>query len=538
MNMLNRNCKTSFVKPEFLKKAQRVNPRLYDIGCYNDNLALMLAPEYDDLIHIAQESRSKLITNLQCDYLEQIEKCDRLEKELSKRSKNVNNKAFNELSKRFSALEQHSINFELALQQRQENLNNESVCKEKDSTSFRELNVKYFEIQDLKAHLRDKNIAMSELKKLIEKLKGKFLIKIILFIIDSGCSKHMTGNLKLLSNFVEKFLGTVKFRNDQIAPILGYGDLVQGNITIKRVYYVKGLNQNLFSNDTSTPNPICLMAKATSSQACLWHRRLSHMNFDTINLLSKNDIVTSLPKLKFVKDHLCSSCKLGKAKRLHAQVRTVKTDKGTKFLNKTLHEYFAKEGYSTQSKTYRVYNMRTRVIIETIHVNFDELPHMASDQISSDPILKCQTMALEQDSLSPIPRSQENVPQTEKTVTTSNELDFLFSPMFDELFNGSSKVVSKFSVGPAADARNNCQQQNTIPSTSTNVDDGSSKVVSKSSAVLAADARNNHQQQNTTSSTSTTIDAPASQAPIHAPTVTITENINQAETQVENVQVE
>ncbi|GKA27992.1 hypothetical protein Tco_0714160 [Tanacetum coccineum] len=44
-----------------------------------------------------------------------------------------------------------------------------------------------------------------------------------------------------------KFLGTVKFRNDQIAPILGYGDLVQGTITIKRVYYVEGLNHNLFS---------------------------------------------------------------------------------------------------------------------------------------------------------------------------------------------------------------------------------------------------------------------------------------------------
>ncbi|GJZ97785.1 hypothetical protein Tco_0670238, partial [Tanacetum coccineum] len=60
MNMLNRNCKTSFVKPEFLKKAQRVNPRLYDIGCYNDNLALMLAPESDETIRLAQESRSKL----------------------------------------------------------------------------------------------------------------------------------------------------------------------------------------------------------------------------------------------------------------------------------------------------------------------------------------------------------------------------------------------------------------------------------------------------------------------------------------------
>nr|GEW37917.1 retrotransposon protein, putative, Ty3-gypsy subclass [Tanacetum cinerariifolium] len=145
--------------------------------------------------------------------------------------------------------------------------------------------------------------------------------------------------------------------NDQIAPILGYGDLVQGAVMIKRVYYVEGLNRNLFSvgqfcnadlevafrkstcyirdlkgidlltgsrgtdlysitlQDTNSPNPIYLMAKATSSHAWLWHRRLSHLNFDTINLLSKNDIVVGLPKIKFIKDHLCSSCELGKAKR-------------------------------------------------------------------------------------------------------------------------------------------------------------------------------------------------------------------------------
>ena len=82
------------------------------------------------------------VTNLQCDYLEGLEKCDRLEKELSKRFENVNNKSFNELSKRFSALEQHSINLELVLQQSQEQLNNDKVCKQNESTSFRELNVK------------------------------------------------------------------------------------------------------------------------------------------------------------------------------------------------------------------------------------------------------------------------------------------------------------------------------------------------------------------------------------------------------------
>nr|GEV04954.1 opie2 pol protein [Tanacetum cinerariifolium] len=73
------------------------------------------------------------------------------------------------------------------------------------------------------------------------------IIQLILFIVNSECIKHMTGNLKLLCNFVEKFLGTVRFGNDQFAPIFGYVDLVQRNITINMVYYVKGLNHNLFS---------------------------------------------------------------------------------------------------------------------------------------------------------------------------------------------------------------------------------------------------------------------------------------------------
>ncbi|GJW15605.1 integrase, catalytic region, zinc finger, CCHC-type containing protein [Tanacetum coccineum] len=129
-----------------------------------------------------------------------------------------------------------------------------------------------------------------------------------------------------------------------------------GKYQASKVYYVEGLNHNLFSvgqfcnadlevafwkstcyvrdlkgNDlltgsrgtdlysitlqnTTSLNPICLMAKAKSSQAWLWHRRLSYLNFDSINLLSKNNIMIGLPKLKFIKDHLCSSCELGKAK--------------------------------------------------------------------------------------------------------------------------------------------------------------------------------------------------------------------------------
>nr|GFD23507.1 hypothetical protein [Tanacetum cinerariifolium] len=125
-------------------------------------------------------------------------------------------------------------------------------------------------------------------------------------------------------------------------------------------------------------------------------------------------------------------------------------------------------GYSTQSRAYRVYNKRTRVIMESIHVNFDELPTMASAhnssdpaptcqrkasvQISSDLAHECQTMALEHDSSSPGRKCQENVSHGDKIVSTSNELDLLFNPMFDELLNGSSNVVSKSSAIYAADA--------------------------------------------------------------------------------------
>nr|GFD01650.1 retrovirus-related Pol polyprotein from transposon TNT 1-94 [Tanacetum cinerariifolium] len=115
-------------------------------------------------------------------------------------------------------------------------------------------------------------------------------------------------------------------------------------------------------------------------------------------------------------------------------------------------------GYSTQSRAYRVFNKRTRVIMESIHVNFDEFPHMASAQTLAP---ECQTIALEHDCLSPGRKCQENVSHGDKTGTTSNELDLLFSPMFDELLIGSSKVVSKYSAVSAVDAPYQRQQPTT-----------------------------------------------------------------------------
>ncbi|GJS17257.1 hypothetical protein Tco_0411729 [Tanacetum coccineum] len=73
------------------------------------------------------------------------------------------------------------------------------------------------------------------------------VVQIVLWYLDSGCSKHMTGDRSQLTNFVNKFLGTVNFGNDHVAKILGYGDYHIGNVTISRVYYVEGLRHNLFS---------------------------------------------------------------------------------------------------------------------------------------------------------------------------------------------------------------------------------------------------------------------------------------------------
>nr|GEW17118.1 hypothetical protein [Tanacetum cinerariifolium] len=129
-----------------------------------------------------------------------------------------------------------------------------------------------------------------------------------------------------------------------------------------------------------------------------------------------------------------------------------------------------------------------------------ECQTMASDQNNSDPAHECQRIALNHDSLSLVIQRQGKVTQADRTVTTSNELDLLFSLMFDELLNGSSKVVSKSSVVSAADAPNQ-RQQLTTP-------------------------LNNH-----------TTPAPTCQIPSLTPTAISSENINQAETYAKNDQV-
>nr|GEU29689.1 retrovirus-related Pol polyprotein from transposon TNT 1-94 [Tanacetum cinerariifolium] len=283
--------------------------------------------------------------------------------------------------------------------------------------------------------MQDKNISISELKKLIEKGKGKsvdtkfdrpsvvrqpnaqripkpsVLGKPTPFL-DSLERRYSPKTKSIPKTNVSE--GTVRFGNDQFAPSLGYGDLVQENVMINRVYYVEGLTHNLFlvsqfcdadlevpfrkstcfiidlqGNDLLTGNrgsdlytisleestsstPFCLMAMAIRTQAWLWQQRLSHLNFDYIHLLSNKDIVIGLPKLKYVKDQLCSSCELSKAKRssfkskailssigrlnlLHVDLcdlMRIASINGKKYIL-TLNAFFKEEGIEHQTSTAR-----------------------------------------------------------------------------------------------------------------------------------------------------------------------------------------
>ncbi|GKC67434.1 retrovirus-related pol polyprotein from transposon TNT 1-94 [Tanacetum coccineum] len=133
-------------------------------------------------------------------------------------------------------------------------------------------------------------------------------------------------------NFVKKFIGTVRFGNYHFGAIMGYRDYMIGDSVISRVYYVEGLGHNLFSvgqfcdsdmevafrkhsfEDMMKSSPICLLSKASKNKSWLWHRRLNHLNFGTINDLARKDLVSGLPRLRFEKDHFCSACQLGKSK--------------------------------------------------------------------------------------------------------------------------------------------------------------------------------------------------------------------------------
>ncbi|GJX64411.1 retrovirus-related pol polyprotein from transposon TNT 1-94 [Tanacetum coccineum] len=139
----------------------------------------------------------------------------------------------------------------------------------------------------------------------------------------------MAGQRSQIINFVRKFIGTIRFGNDHVAVIRGYGDYQIGNVTISWVYYVEGLGHNLFSVGQFCDSDLevaflkhtCYVRDLEGVDLLMASRGLnlyiilSHLNFSAINDLAKQGLVRGLPKLKYQKDHLCFACSLGKSKK-------------------------------------------------------------------------------------------------------------------------------------------------------------------------------------------------------------------------------
>nr|GEY13939.1 hypothetical protein [Tanacetum cinerariifolium] len=417
---------------------------------------------------------------------------------------------------------------------------------------------------------------------------------------------------------------------------MGYGDYKIKNVTISRVYFVEGLGHNLFSvgrfcdsdlevafcqhtcfirnldgvdlltgsrgnnlytlslQDMMASSPICLLSKASKTKSWLWHRRLSHLNFDLcgpMRVESVNGkkyilvIVDDYSRLTWVKclrskdeapNFIIKFLKMIQV-RLKVPVRCIRTDNGTEFVNQTLHEYYEQVGIShetsvarspqqngvierrnrtlieaartmliyaqallflwaeavattcyTQNRTiirlrhgktpyellhnklpdlsflyvfgalcyptndsenlrklqpkadigifisyaptkkdFWIYNKRTRQIVETIHVDFDELTAMASGQSSSGPAFNEMTPATISSGLVQKPSSS-----TPYVPPSRNDWDLLFQPMFDELLNPSPSVDHEAPevIAPIADVIPPIQAESIGSPSSTTVD--------------------------------------------------------------------
>ncbi|GJV60991.1 retrovirus-related pol polyprotein from transposon TNT 1-94 [Tanacetum coccineum] len=349
--------KTNQLMFKDLKKFQAKLDRYHDVN-YASKVAIDCAKAKGDLMEYYYVDHMNVIlgvyttldefTDLHCGYVDQVVKCERLEKELSKS---------NITSKSFEALQKHDIDLELDLKQYFSK--SKSITTNNVSNDFSKQVTAQILPQNMKSILKNTSVIAPGMYKVHTKPNKTRTPQLPQEIRKT--KKHVSFSTGVIPT---TSVSRPQLKSNRLEDIVmhnnseGKKQQVEDhrNVTIKRVYYVEGLNHNLFSigqfydtdlgvafwkstcyirdlkgndlligsrsidlypitlQDTSTPNPICLMAKASSSQAWLWHRHLSHLNFDTINLLSKYDIVTGLPKLKFVIDHLCSSCELGKAK--------------------------------------------------------------------------------------------------------------------------------------------------------------------------------------------------------------------------------
>nr|GEX40634.1 hypothetical protein [Tanacetum cinerariifolium] len=158
-----------------------------------------------------------------------------------------------------------------------------------------------------------------------ESINNVSTVQIFLWYLDSGCSKHLTGDRSQLINFVDKFLDGLghnlfsvgQFCNSELEVAFRQHTCFIRNLEgVDLLFGSRGNNLYTLSlGDMMKSSPICLLSKASKTKSWLWHQRLSHLHYGAINLLARQGLVRGLLKLKFKKDHLCSACAMGKSKK-------------------------------------------------------------------------------------------------------------------------------------------------------------------------------------------------------------------------------
>nr|GEU84772.1 integrase, catalytic region, zinc finger, CCHC-type, peptidase aspartic, catalytic [Tanacetum cinerariifolium] len=354
-------------------------------------------------------------TELQCLYRHKVKECKCLTQKLSKQTETVSKEVYNELSQSFAKLEKHSISIELALQQCQEQMKLTRFAKK---------------------------------KRQLDLVQGNIMINRIYYV---ECLNH---NLLSVGQFYDADLEVAFRKYTCFVRDLRGNDLLIDN---------RGSDLYIISlQETSSSTLICFIAKALLTQAWFWHRRLSHLKFDFINLLLKKDIMIGLPKLKYVKDQLYSSCEVSKDKK-----NSFKTKGCSKLERKAKSALYGptrdgenldkmKEkgdscilvGYSTQSKGYRVYNKRTRLMVESMHLRFDKIKGMSKTSVDNNTscLILQRQIASDYDKSVPAPQLQNVSPSADTTTSSQQELDLLFCLLYDEFFTAAKGYAQKEGV--------------------------------------------------------------------------------------------
>ncbi|GJU30765.1 putative ribonuclease H-like domain-containing protein [Tanacetum coccineum] len=205
-------------------------------------------------------------------------------------------------------------------------------------------------------------------------------------IIDSGCSRHMTGNKAYLADYQDINGGPVAFGGSR-GYITGKGKIQTGKLDFEdlpdenQILLKVPRQNNMYSFNLENIVPLgglaCLIAKATTDESNLWHRRLGHVNFKNLNRLVKGNLVRGLPTKLFQNDHTCVACQKGKQHKasckakfswtfflrtkdetsailkdfirqienqLNQKVKTIRCDNGTEFKNRDIIEFCGLKG--------------------------------------------------------------------------------------------------------------------------------------------------------------------------------------------------